>query len=267
MNEAELLFSETLNCSRTDLYLNKALRLNSAQVSFIAGALKRRLSGEPLEYILGKTEFMGLEFKLDENVFIPRPETELLVEKVLALLENREQRTENRDILELGTGSGCIAVSVAKYLDNVRITATDISEKALQVARINARINRVEDKIVFLRSNLFEAISDKRYALCVCNPPYIPSAEIDNLQPEVRHEPRLALDGGEDGLDFYRRMIKEAGQYLEKDSYLIMEMGFGQKDAIKDIVGASGIFKTNKIIKDYSGIDRIILVSREERDG
>jgi release factor glutamine methyltransferase len=284
MNEAELLFSEILNCSRTDLYLNKDLMPDFALASFVSRALKRRLSREPIQYILGKTEFMGLEFKVNKNVFIPRPETELLVETAIRAGYPVSQLSSYPviqlssypviqlssypvKILDLGTGSGCVAISLAKFLPGAKVTALDISDKALEVAKENARLNDAE--VEFLKRDLTGnwQLASGSFDIMVSNPPYIPSAEIDNLQPEVRHEPRLALDGGKDGLDFYRRIIPQVRHYLKKGGCLVMEMGFGQKDAIKDIVGASGIFKTSKIIKDYSGIDRIIVARREERDG
>ena len=154
MNEAELLFSDILGCSRQELYAQKGRPLGSA-AGVIATVLKRRLSAEPLQYILGRTEFMGLEFKLTPDVFIPRPETELLVEKVVRLRSKVKGQGSRVDILEIGTGSGCIAVSLAKLLDNAKITATDISLEALKVAQENAKLHQVGSKITFLQSNVF----------------------------------------------------------------------------------------------------------------
>jgi release factor glutamine methyltransferase len=261
MNEAELLFTGILNCSRTDLYLNKNLKLNSAQVSFIAGALKRRLSGEPLEYILAKAEFMGLEFRLNKNVFIPRPETEILVETVLRLVQSSEFRVQS-SILDLGTGSGCIAISLAKFLPGAKVTALDISDKALEIAKENALLNKVKVKFFKMDFTKLRTLNTEQFDIIVSNPPYIPSKEIDSLQAEVRHEPRIALDGREDGLDFYRRIIKEAPRYLKNKGYLIMEMGFGQKDDIKDMICDSATMEIKEIIKDYSGIDRIMVAQK-----
>ena len=271
MNETELLFTEILNCNRQDLYLNKETFLDKAKASLISKALRRRLQGEPLQYILGKTEFMGLEFKVTPDVFIPRPETEILVEAVIDYAYRLSPMAHC--VLELGTGSGCIAISLAKYLSGFNITATDISRAALNIAKENAETNNVIDKITFLKSNLFESLAipacpaggcDMRYAICVCNPPYIPTQEIEKLQPEIRYEPAIALDGGKDGLDFYRRIIKEAPCFLREGGFLVMEMGFNQCMSIKEIFRLSGKFEIIDAIKDYNGIERVI-VARVKR--
>lgn len=259
MNEAELLFSEILNCNRTDLYLNKYYLLDRHKSQLISLALKRRISGEPIEYILGKTEFMGLEFKLNKDVFIPRPETEILVETVINYAHRLSPIAYR--MLELGTGSGCVAISLAKHSSCFNIIATDISQGALNIAKENARLNKVENKITFLKSNLFEslAICDMRYVICVCNPPYIPTSEIDNLQPEISYEPRIALDGGSDGLGFYRRIVNRSPHYLKTGGFLMLEMGFNQKEAIKNIFQKNGNFEIIEVVKDYNRIDRVIV--------
>lgn len=167
------------------------------------------------------------------------------------------------DILDVGTGSGCIAISLAKLLPYAAITATDISDKALAAAMENADLNGA--KVNFVQGDLFCGLPPGSYDLVVSNPPYIPSPEIQNLQPEIRHEPIVALDGGSDGLDFYRRMIKDAPQYLKENSYFIMEIGFNQKDSIKDIFQKNKNFKVIDIVQDYNNIDRIIIAKREDR--
>ena len=263
MNETELLFTQILNCTRSDLYLNKEIYLNKEKSSKISAALKRRLSREPIQYILGNTEFMGLGFIVNKDVFIPRPETEILVETVLKLTPNTEHRTPNFHILDLGTGSGCIAVSLAKFLPAVKVTAFDISDKALKIARKNARLNNV--KIEFMKQDFTDnrqPITEK-FDIIVSNPPYIPGPDIDGLQPEVRYEPRIALDGGRDGLEFYRKIIKYAPRYLKKHGYLVMEMGFRQRDYIEDIIRLLGGLKIKEVVKDYSGIDRVIVAFKE----
>ena len=233
MNEAELLFTEVLRCDRVSLYQNPNATLGRNNSRFISSALKKRIKGEPIQYILGKTEFMGLEFKLNRGVFIPRPETELLVETVIKYATKTQRHQDTRlNILDIGTGSGCIAISLAKFLKDIKITATDISSDALKIARENALLHNVE--INFLLSDLFfnHELTTMNYELIVSNPPYVPTAEIERLQPEIKFEPRIALDGGNDGLDFYRRIIKEASCYLVKGGYLIIEMGFNQKGLI-----------------------------------
>jgi len=266
MNETELLFTDILNCNRLSLYLNKDIFFDKAKSSLVSDALKRRIQGEPIQYILGKTEFMGLEFKVTPHVFIPRPETETLVETAIDYAYRIPPMAYR--ILELGTGSGCIAVSLAKYSPHFDITATDISEEALNIAKENARNNNVADRIRFLKSDLFEflPICDMQYAICISNPPYIPAVEIETLPPEVKYEPHIALDGGNDGLDFYRRIIDKAPHYLRKDGFLIMEMGFNQKDAIKNIFQKSGYFEIIELLKDYNNIDRVIIAKKRERE-
>ncbi|MBU0503320.1 MAG: peptide chain release factor N(5)-glutamine methyltransferase [Candidatus Omnitrophota bacterium] len=267
MTETETLFSEILNCERLSLYFNKDVVIGRDAGFFVARALKRRISGEPLEYILGKTEFLGLEFKVDKNVLIPRPETEILVETVLEMVTRTPGHKDKR-ILDLGTGSGCIAVSLANFLPKIRITASDISLKALEVARGNAVLNKVDDRIEFMRSDLFDALrletraaraESNTFDLIITNPPYIAAGEIDNLQPEVKCQPRIALEAGVDGLDYYRSIIAQAPEFLKPGGLLAMEMGFGQKDKIENIFRESGIFNVIKTYKDYSNIDRVII--------
>jgi len=260
MDEAEVLFSEILNCDRASLYLKQNLRLNALEALKISEALKRRIRGEPIQYILGKTEFMGLEFKVTPDVLIPRPETEVLVEKVIELVTKAQRhKTTSLKILDLGTGSGCIAVSLAKLISNVRIDAIDISEKALKIAKENAKLNNV--KVNFIQADLFQAYSLrlKVYSLIVSNPPYVAASEIDGLQVEVRREPRIALSAGEDGLDFYRRIIIDSSRYLKKGGYLFLEMGFAQKNKIKNIFQKSKKFQIIEVVRDYNNIDRVII--------
>lgn len=257
MNEAELLFTEALRCDRASLYQNSNATLSRSTSRFVSSVLKRRINGEPIQYILGKTEFMGLEFKVDKNVLIPRPETEILVETVIKIVHG--QRSMVHSILDIGTGSGCIAVSLAKLVKDIKITATDISSDALKIARENALLNNI--KINFLLSDLFSnhELTTTNYELIVSNPPYIPTREIQTLQPEVRLEPRIALDGGSDGVDFYRRIIREAPRCLVKRGYLIIEIGFNQKSAIENIFHNSVDFEILEIVKDYNNIDRVIV--------
>ncbi len=261
MNEAELLFTDILNCDRMSLYANKDLSLDKVKSSLVSAALKRRIQGEPIQYILGKAEFMGLDFRVTPDVLIPRPETEILVETALKIV--RMFKCLNVKMLDIGTGSGCIAISLAKFLKNIKVTATDISNVALEIANQNALFNNV--KINFLQADLFAdyrlPVTD--YDVIVSNPPYVPTQEIDTLQPEIKYEPRLALDGGEDGLNFYRRIIHGAPRYLKKSGFLIMETGFGQKDAIKNIFQKSGAFKIIEWVKDYNNIDRVVVAKKE----
>ncbi len=266
MTEAELLFTDILNCDRVSLYQNKKLYLGKAKSSLVSGVLKRRIHGEPLQYILGKTEFMGLEFKVTADVFIPRPETEILVETAVKLVSSVKCQVSSVNILDLGTGAGCIAISLAKFIPKAKITAIDISENAIKIAKQNALLNNV--KVNFLTSDLFSnyELRTTNYEMIIFNPPYIPTAEIETLQPEIQYEPRMALDGGKDGLNFYRRIINKAPRYLKKGGFLIMEMGFNQKDAIKNIFQKSGYFQIIESIKDYNNMDRSIIAKKRARE-
>lgn len=271
MTEAELLFSEFLGYDRLSLYLNAERTLDKEETSFVSRVLKRRLLGEPLQYILGKTEFMGLDFKVNKDVFIPRPETEILVETVIKIVRQfPSPPVRQLRILDLGTGSGCIAISLARLLPTVVAVAVDISGNALSVARENALMNNVAEKIKFIQSDLFTPhqsgggvavyrLPFTDYHLIISNPPYIPTEEIESLQPEISYEPPIALDGGSHGLDFYRRIIKESPPYLKDDGFLIMEMGVEQRKDIENLLQESGYFKIREVIKDYHNIDRVIV--------
>jgi len=262
MNETELLFTEILNCDRASLYLNKDLALTKEKSSRIASILKRRILGEPIQYILGKTEFMGLEFKLTPDVLIPRPETEILVETVLKVVYGVQSREYSANILDVGTGSGCIAVSLAKYISGCKIDALDISSGALEVAVENAHFNRV--KINFFPADLFNSIHLKpaNYDIIVSNPPYIASGQLQYLQPEINHEPAIALDGGIDGLDFYRRIIKDSPRYLKEEGCLVIEIGFQQKEAVEEIFQKSPAYQIIEVIKDYHNIERVVVAKK-----
>jgi len=252
MNEAELLFTHVLGCDRLSLYMDKDKLLDEDQAATICNVLKKRAQGEPIQYILGRGDFFGLEFKVNKNVLIPRPETEILVETVL-------RYAKGDSILDLGTGSGCIAVALAKSLKNIKVDAADISSAALNTARTNANLNCVD--INFIESDLFNNLVNT-YDLIVSNPPYISSAEIKKLAPEVQCEPKIALDGGREGLDFYSRIIRDSLKYLKDSGYLIFEIGFGQLDRIKEFILDSGKFKILEIIKDYNSIDRVIVLRK-----
>jgi len=273
MNEAELLFSEILKTDRLSLYLDKDRPLDKACCFKVSSVLRRRIKGEPIQYILGKTEFMGLEFRVAAQVLIPRPETEILVETAIRLssvvrISSSVFRRPSSvlNILDLGTGSGCIAISLAKYLPGVKVDAIDISPEALEIAKQNALLNNVT--VNFIHGDLFNFFSrptshvprpTEKYDLIVSNPPYIPSDEIALLQPEIQYEPRISLDGGSRGLDFYYRLIYDAPAHLVQGGYLLLEIGFGQETAIKIILENSRKFEIIEAVRDYNGIDRVIV--------
>lgn len=212
----------------------------------------------PLQYVMGKTSFLGLDFKVNEDVLIPRPETEILVYTVIDIANGQGNPAGGLKILDLGTGSGCIAISLTKNLDNCKIIASDISEKALDVARENAALNGVSGRIKFVKSDLFNDIKG-RFDIIASNPPYIAKPEFAELQKEVLMEPRVALDGGDDGLSFYRRIAAEAPEHLKNGGYLVMEIGFGQAPLIKDMIRGVKGFEVLAVKEDQYEIDRIIV--------
>ncbi|MCM8763157.1 MAG: peptide chain release factor N(5)-glutamine methyltransferase [Candidatus Omnitrophica bacterium] len=264
MNEAELLFTHLLSCNRTQLYIDREKSLDKERSIFVSNILKRRIKGEPLQYILGRADFMGLDFYVDPNVFIPRPETELLVETAIRKLQTVSNNSGPINILDIGTGSGCIAISLAKFMPRAQIIATDISSFALAVARKNAEIHRVEGRIKFINSDLFqnEELWAINYELIISNPPYIPSAQIERLPREVKCEPRLALDGGENGLDYVEPIIKTSQQLLKPQGFLIIEIGWGQSGAVKNLFGKNRAFNIIEVVKDYNQIDRVMVAKK-----
>jgi len=266
MNEAEMVLTSILACDRAALYARAKSRLDKKQAKALSSILKRRISGEPLQYILGKTEFMGLEFGVNRRVLIPRPETEILVETALRYAGKHNHKPLFR-ILDMCTGSGCIAISLAKALKGAAIDAADVSGEALQVARRNARAHNA--RVRFIRADLFDSLSLVKgsYDMLVCNPPYIPRLDIAGLQPEVRHEPFCALDGGDDGLAFFRRVSRLSPAYLKDKGILIMEMGYKQAAQVKKIFKNDGFFAIIEVIKDYARIDRILVAEKRELHG
>ena len=218
--------------------------------------IERRSKRIPLSYVIGTRDFFGLTFKVDENVLIPEQETELLVEEVI-------KHSEGKSVLDMCTGSGCIAISIALFGKPTKVAASDISEKALEVARENAKSLKAGE-ISFIQGDMFENVTDK-FDIIVSNPPYIETREIDELMPEVRdYIPRLALDGDEDGLKFYRIISKEAVKKLNKNGRIFYEIGYNQSRAVASILLENG-FTDVKIMKDYSGLDRIVMAKLSEK--
>lgn len=266
MNEAELLFTQVLKCDRVFLYSHSQEPLSKDCSSRIAAALKKRIQSMPIQYILKKTEFMGLEFMVDESVLIPRPETEVLVEAVLEYSANKKLDKSGLRILDIGTGCGNIAVSLAKMLNTCDITALDISGEALKTATRNARLNAVAKRVHFLKSDfrLRQGIAfrERYFDIIVANPPYIPTGQIGELMPELKYEPGIALDGGIDGLACFRSIINNFCPYLQRQGRLFFEIGFGQLEQLQNIFQKDENFEIIEVIKDYSGIDRVIVAKR-----
>lgn len=250
--DAELLVCEAAKCSRVQLITRDDVMLTSQQETELETMLLRRLKYEPMQYILGHCEFMGLDFKVNSNTLIPRPDTECLVEYVLNYIKENNAKT----VLDIGTGSGAIIISLAS-LSDIKGTGADISEGALMVAGENADINSVAEKVSFIKSDLFENITG-RFDIIVSNPPYIESGVIPTLGSNVKdYEPVGALDGGEDGLDFYRAIASKAPEYLNKPGLIAFEIGYNQAEAVKNILLASG-FTDVETGRDLSGLDRTV---------
>lgn len=258
MTEKELILTSILNCSRSVLYL-KPESLSGSQREKFDYMLERRIHGEPLQYLLGFTEFMGLRIKVDKSVLIPRPETEILVEETINAIE--DLKLEVKNVLDIGVGSGNIAISIAKLLPEAKITVLDISDSALRLAKENAALNQVEDRIEFLRMDFLNGCSaiNNFYDLIISNPPYIKTGDLNTLPKDVQQEPKIALDGGEDGLKFYPAIIGKARSLLRSQGLLAMEIGHNQKGPIIKMLEEEKRFTLFKIIKDYLGFERIII--------
>ncbi len=266
--DAELLLAHSLKLNREGLYVRLHDGVEDPQVKRFTDLLERRISGEPLQYILEHQEFWSLDFKIDRRVLIPRPETELLVEQSLLILSERSLR-RNASVLEIGTGSGAIAIALAKEVKPLFLLATDISMEALILAHENARSAGVQDQICFINGDLFGPLRPGEgrasFDLILSNPPYITRGKIDTLAREVKnHEPRLALDGGEDGLDFYRRMVPETGVYLRPGGWLLLEVALGQSGVVSEMIEASGDFLQPESVPDLSGIGRVVKAQRNQ---
>lgn len=252
--DAEILLAHVLNCRRLNLYVDSDKILPLESVLRFNELINQRLNGSPVAYIVKKKDFMGLTFAVNENVLIPRPETEILTEIIGKYL-----RGLNREVIfaDLCTGSGAIPISILKFVKNARAIAVDISEKALEVAKFNAIKFHVEDRLEFHCGDLFSPLKGKIFDAIVSNPPYIPTRDLKTLQKEVQSEPLIALDGGEDGLAFYRRIISAAPQFLSENGVLAVEIGINQAFEVKKMFEAAN-FGDVTIFKDLAGIERVI---------
>ena len=271
--QAELLLAHVLKLPRMQLYLNFERVLTHGEQDTLRELVRRRGRREPLQHVVGSTSFCGLEMQVNRHTLIPRPETELLAEAGWQFL-NRLPSAGNSagplnaaakngplsTALDFGTGSGCIAIVLAVKCPHSRVYATDISPEALELARQNAAAHGVADRIEFLGGDGFAALSrESRFDLVISNPPYVPSAEIQSLQPEVRdHDPRLALDGGEDGLDFFHRLAGETAPFLNPRGRLMIEFGDSQAEIIREIFGKQN-WVVEAIEEDYTRRPRILI--------
>lgn len=255
--KSRLLMQYILNKSRQYMLIHDNEELTNKQEKAYLENIEKMIKGVPLQHITHSQEFMKMNFYVNENVLIPRPDTEILVEEVI----NIAKKTNAKKILDLCTGSGAISISLAKYIENSQITAVDISEEALRIAKLNAVNNNVEDKITFVKSDLFENIVKEKYDIIVSNPPYIKKDFMKKLDKEVQQEPYIALDGGYDGLDFYRKIISEGYQYLKFKGYLCMEIGYDQKQEVFDIIEKQEKYSNTYSKIDLGGNDRIVVTT------
>ncbi|MDR0880502.1 MAG: peptide chain release factor N(5)-glutamine methyltransferase [Clostridioides sp.] len=254
--DVEMLLSRALgDVDRIYIHMNIDKELEEDIQNKFTKMYDMRKDGRPIAYILGNREFMGLDFHVEEGVLIPRPDTEPLIEELIEIFAGRIQ------IVDIGTGSGAITVSLAKYLPESRVLSLDISDKPLEVGARNAEANGVADRVQFLQSNMFSAIENSGmvFDLIVSNPPYIRREDIKGLQKQVKDfEPILALDGGTDGLDFYRDITRESKKYLKKGGILAYEVGHDQAEEVSEILKSNG-YKKIYTKKDLSGIDRVVI--------
>lgn len=267
--DAERLFMDLLGESRAFLFLHGNDPAAPEKEALYRSWIRRRAQGEPVQYITGLQEFMGLSFHVKPAVLIPRPETELLVEYALELAESLPAHPA---ILDMCCGSGAIAVSMAASLPDAVVTACDLSAEALRTAEENAVLNHAAERIVFLRTDMFDAaepgtdsLSGRRFDMILCNPPYIPTDVIETLDVPVRdHEPRSALDGGADGLCFYRILAEQAWQHLDPGGILLMEIGYDQAAAVSRLLSETGRYININCRQDLAGRDRMIVCRRKD---
>lgn len=281
MLDVEMLLCKALgDVDRIYIHININKQVEESVVNDFIGMFEQRFAGRPIAYILNNREFMGLDFYVEEGVLIPRPDTEILVEEIIDVYNKKikfnNSIESNQDysillpeldegnklkVVEIGTGSGAIAVSLAKYLDKSEVLTLDISDKALEIGKRNAESNQVGDRVELKKSNLFSAIEgfDKKFDIVVSNPPYIKREVIDTLHKQVKDfEPSLALDGGVDGLDFYKDISRESKKYLKIGGMIAYEVGHDQADEVKNILESEG-FENIYVKKDLQSIDRVVI--------
>jgi release factor glutamine methyltransferase len=266
--EAEILLNYFLKMSRSEIYLNYDKVLDNTEKTQLEKKIQKRIDKIPLQYITKHQEFMGMDFLVEKGVLIPRPETEILVNEVFKRLKNYKY-SNNLKVVDLGTGTGIIAICIAKFIEDVIIYATDISKKSLQLALKNAQKHDCKDKIIFLQGDLFEPflgrIEKNSLDGIISNPPYIDSYNFKLLPPEIKdNEPKIALSGGIDGLDYYRKIIKKSSHYLTNGGFIALEVGINQSKIVKELIIRESNFNQDiEIIKDYLGIERVVIAYRK----
>ena len=254
---SELLLTHVLGLRRIELYTQFDRVLSPAELASLRSLVKRAGEHEPVGYLVGKSEFYSIEFDVQPGCLIPRPETELLVQHAIEAIRGYG---DNPQVLDLCTGSGCIAVALAKNCDRVQVTATDISGEAIAIARANIHKHSLSERIELLQGDLFTPLLQRRFDLVVSNPPYVSTLEFEGLDRNVKdYEPELALRAGDEGLDIYRRILQEIGDHLKPEGVLMMEMGFRQETALRQLLEQTGLFREIVLEKDFQGHDRLVL--------
>jgi len=259
--DVEVLLSFCLKCDRLDFFKNPEMKITKAKQADFKRLVARRLQAEPVAYITGRKEFWSFTLEVNKDVLIPRPDTEILVEEALSIC--RKINSSEMKIIDIGTGSGAIALALAKELHQAKIIATDISTTALRIARKNALNLGVENQIDFSRSDLFDSVDDF-FDIIVCNPPYISAEEYEKLPAGVKaFEPREALLAGKSGTEFYEKLVYQAGNNFKKNGWLLLEIGATQEKSVRKIIEDSGIYDNISVRRDYAGLPRVIRARRK----
>ncbi len=265
--ESEVLLARGLRASREDLYRDPDRELGEEEIVLSKSFVERRFLREPVAYILGRREFWGLEFQVNPYVLVPRGETEILIEQFLQWVRS-EAFSEPIQILDMGTGSGNIAIVAARELPQSRVTAVDISPSALAIARANAWVHEVADRIRFVEGDLFACDLEAPFHAILSNPPYIEEERMDTLMPDVKYyEPGQALFGGWDGLSCYRRILPEAWNHLAENGALFLEIGNGQVNDVLSLIENHGGYDAPKVTLDYMGMERVISARKKKKNG
>lgn len=267
---AEILLGHVLDRPHSHLCLESRRLLSISQLAKFKRLTVKRSRHIPVSYLIGRQSFMSLFFMVNSKVYIPRPETEILVDEVSKLLRDSFLNAHRRPlIVDLGTGCGNIAMSLARGMPEAIVYATDVSGEALGVAAHNAELHHLEDRVVFIKGDLFDPLREEnlegRVDVIVSNPPYVATREIESLPPEVRREPRIALDGGKEGLEFYERIIPLSSRFLRRGALLALEIGHGQLEKIQHMIAHQEDMEPARVVKDYQGIDRIVLSKKKVR--
>lgn len=258
--DAEILLSHVLQKERIYLYAHYDEPMNPEELAAYRELIKKRASRLSVAHILGTKAFMGLDFKVTDDVLVPRPETEMLVETVVTMSKGQDEIS----ILDIGTGSGAIILSILQYLPGANGTGVDISPAALTIAAQNGVSLGLAERVTWRESNLLTQVELKEYDWLVSNPPYLTQDDMQRLQPEVRHDPKLALYGGPDGLDVYRAIAAQSPAYVKAGGHCAVEIGAGQGPAVRDIFTAGDAYVYVKTVPDYGGIDRVLVFTRKE---